>query len=225
MTKNQDWALGSEQQLDSALNVFLHRYWRCICRVRFKGRQVVGFHKGALQIVRNVDQDRSGPAASCNMHRLLEFVTDPPRITKLNTILCNWSDHRNDFSFLKSELPHSRLPLQPERGHLSSEVEHRYGIEPGASNARNQVGGTGTAGADSAAEATGSARITVRRHRACLFVVRTNWSGARAIVQRMQNVNRRPAGYDEDMPNALGGKKIRDIVRELLQHRYPNGYG
>ena len=56
-------------------------------------------------------------------------------------------------------------------------------------------------------------------------MVRTNWCGARTIVQRMQNVNRRPAGYDEDMPNALSGKKIRDIVRELLQHRYPNGYG
>jgi hypothetical protein len=212
MTKNQDRPLGSEQQVDSALDVFLHRHWRCICRVRFKGRQVVGFHKGALQIVRNVDQDRSGPAASCNMHRLLEFVTDPPRITKLNTILCNWSDHRNNFSLLKSELPHSRFPLQPERGHLSSEVEHRYGIEPGARNTRNHVGGAGTAGADGAAEVTGSARVTVGRHCACLFMVWTDWLSSGAIVQRMQNVNRRPARYDEDMPDALGGKKIRDVI-------------
>jgi hypothetical protein len=29
----------------------------------------------------------------------------------------------------------------------------------------------------------------------------------------MQNVDGRPAGYDEDMPDALGGKKVGDIVR------------
>ncbi len=104
---------------------------------------------GLLDIFRDVDPDRAGPAAGGEVKCFLDDPRDIRHVHHQVTVFDDGQGHAKHVGFLERAL------ADHGARDLAADGDHRHGVQPGIGNAGHQVGGARTAGGNTD---TGSAR-------------------------------------------------------------------
>ncbi len=151
---------------------------------------------------------------------LLQVVADRRRVGHHDGVFRDRGDEPGDVELLVAELAqrevraaHGRLELD-----LSGNDDHSERLDPRAEHARDRVRAA-RAGRDvHRGKAVGQAIVTGGGHRAGLLMVAADVREFLAAPDRVVQVHGAAAGDHEDVPDAAGSKRLRDVVGDA-NHR------
>lgn len=115
-----------------------------------------------------VNHHGAGPAGRGDMERLVDHPREIARVLDQVVMLHHGERDAKGVCLLEGVLANVK------GGHLAGERHNRDGVHVGVGDSGDQVGGSGTGGADAYSDAPGRARVTIRHMGAALFVARQN---------------------------------------------------
>ena len=102
--------------------------------------------------------------------------------------------------------------------HLAGDDEHGDRVQPAAHHAGECIGAAGPGGDADRRDAVVQPGIGLRRNGAGLLVVVVGDVQGRVVAKRIVQVHGAAAHHREHVGDAVGGKKVGDVVGETLGH-------
>ena len=194
--------LGMRHQLDrllDLLDVALH--FRLVAGVREILRLGIDA-LGELDVLRDVDHDRTGPAAGGDMERLVQHARQI--LDALDQIIVLGARPRDadGVAFLE------RVVADQMRRHLAGDADDRDRVAQRVGQAGDRIGGAGTGGDQHAADLAGRARIAFRRMHRALLVPHQDVLHLVLREDRVVDRQHRAARITEQMLHALVGERL-----------------
>ena len=211
----QDYrAFGGSQVLDDHVNVFDGRDGRGIYR-RHEAAQRRCINHGALHVDRDIQPDRTGPAACRQVKRLVEVPSDIFRRFDYGRIFGDAAHHWNDFTLLVAELAQSWHGRGGQAGRaldLSGEDYHGNRVGPCAMDAVQGVDAAGAGGDIQYRGVAGNACIGFGGHRCGLLMMKTAWCQSWMVGECIIEEHRPATGDEKNVAESIVGQPRSDVV-------------
>ncbi len=176
----------------------------------------LGMGLGLLQIFREIDHHRAGPAGAGDVNGLFHDARDFVDVGDQITMFDNRQGHAEEVGFLEAALADHGLR------DLAGDGDQGDGIHIGVGDGGDEIGGAGAAGGHADAGLASGARVTLRGEGAALLVARENGADG-GTRQGLVNLHAGAAGIGEHDIDALAFERAdKDVA---AKHRGRNGLG
>ena len=149
-------ALGREQQLHRLLDLPLVPLDHRLVRAHFDFARILVLGARDRHVLRNIDQDRAGPAGSRDVKRLLHRRRQFAHVLHKEVVLDAWPRDADGVALLE------RVLADCVRRHLAGDDDERNRVHVGGRDARDRIGDARAAGHERHSDALARTRISIR---------------------------------------------------------------
>ncbi len=162
---------------------------------------------GELNVLGNIDDDRTGPAAARDVKRLVQDPGEIVHVADEIVMLGAGARDADRVAFLE------RVAADHMRGNLAGEADERDGIHQRVGQPGHGIGRAGARRNQQHADLARRARIAFGRVRGALLMAYEHVTDAVLLEQFVIDRQHRAAGIAEDIFDTLIGKGLQDDFR------------
>ena len=159
-----------------------------------------------LHVLRNVDDDRTGPPAAGDVEGFLEDARQIGGIHHEVGVLHDRQGHAIEVGLLKGALADELAE------HLAGDRHQRNRVHKRVGDSRDEIGGAGAAGGHAHADLALGAGVTLGGEGTALFVARQNRANLVGAGERLVQLLRGAARVSEDHIHALADEALHDDI-------------
>src|SRR5258708_8134432 len=171
-----------------------------------RGGVPVEIARGLLRVFGDIDEDGAGPAGICDQESFTNSAGNVFGAGNNHVVLCDRHGDAGDINFLEG------IGAEELAADLSSDANHRRGVQHRGRDARDHVGGAWAGGGHSHAYAAAGSRISFGHVRGALFVAHEDVVQL-GFAKRVVYGKNRAAWIPEDVANAKLGQRFTGNFR------------
>jgi len=217
-------AFGRCQQANDLVQLFRPLGFSCqqlpVFLAVIKAGQLVRFDLRPLDVHGDVQQDRAGAAALCQIDRLFQLIADAGRFGHQVGVFGQGLDDTDDIRFLETDLADGTLELVFVGVDLAGDEQTGDRVEPAAADTGDHVQGPRAAGGHGDAQSAVDPGIGLGGKGAGLFVMDGDAVDVVPVNRGVDQVRDGAADELEDLRDPLLDDKIYDIIREFHERSH-----